>query len=53
MAGGFIPSQLHQITEYTPTLPELLISLGVYGIGLFLLTLLLKVAVGVKQEVRG
>jgi molybdopterin-containing oxidoreductase family membrane subunit len=51
IAGGFIPSPLHQMTEYAPTVPELVISIGVYGIGGFLLTILLKVAVGTKREV--
>lgn len=53
ISGGFIPSPLHEVNEYFPTLPELIISLGVYGIGMLLLTLLLKVALTVKQEASG
>ncbi|BBO90620.1 sulfate reduction electron transfer complex DsrMKJOP subunit DsrP [Desulfosarcina ovata] len=53
IAGGFIPSPLHEITEYVPTGPELIISLGVYGIGSLLLTLLLKIVIGVKAETTG
>jgi molybdopterin-containing oxidoreductase family membrane subunit len=53
ISGGFIPSPLHNITEYVPTFPELVISVGVYGIGFLILTVLLKVAVGVKEEVMG
>ena len=53
IAGGFIPSPLHEITEYVPTGPELVISAGVYGIGGLLMTVLLKIAVGVKREVGG
>ncbi len=53
ISGGFIPSPLHKVTEYVPTLPELVISLGVYGIGFLILTVLLKVAVSVKEEVTG
>jgi molybdopterin-containing oxidoreductase family membrane subunit len=34
ISGGFIPSPLNKVTEYVPTLPELVISLGVYGTGL-------------------
>ena len=34
---GFIPSTLETITEYMPTLPEILITIGVYGIGAFIL----------------
>jgi len=36
--------------DYVPTLPELIISLGIYGIGLLMLTVLLKIALMVKQE---
>lgn len=50
VSGGFIPSPLHQVTEYAPTVPELVISLGVYGVGALLLTILLKIAIGVKLE---
>jgi hypothetical protein len=50
VSGGFIPSPLHRITEYAPTLPELMISTGVYAIGLLCLTILLKMAVHVKNE---
>jgi molybdopterin-containing oxidoreductase family membrane subunit len=51
IAGGFTPSPLETVTEYIPTKMELLISLGVYAAGFFLLTVLYKVAVGVKREV--
>jgi molybdopterin-containing oxidoreductase family membrane subunit len=47
---GFIPNPLDQVTEYTPTLPELTISLGVYAVGLLVLTLLFKIALGVRAE---
>jgi [DsrC]-trisulfide reductase subunit P len=50
VVGGFIPSPLEQITEYTPTLPEMSITLGIWGIGALILTLLYKVAVSVRQE---
>ena len=50
VTGGFVPNPLHEVVEYTPTLPELLISLGVYGIGGLCLTMLLKIAVSVKRE---
>lgn len=50
ISGGFIPSALHQITEYVPTPPELIISMGIYGIGILCLTFLLKIVVRVKTE---
>lgn len=50
VAGGFIPNPLEHVTEYFPTRPELIITLGVYAIGALILTVLYKVAVGVKEE---
>ncbi len=52
ISGGFTPSPLHKVTEYVPTIPELVISLGVYGIGFLVLTVLLKTAVSVKEEIQ-
>ncbi|MFH0811174.1 MAG: NrfD/PsrC family molybdoenzyme membrane anchor subunit [Pseudomonadota bacterium] len=49
VAGGFIPSPLEHVTEYWPTLPEVLIALGVYAIGFLVLTVLYKVAISVKE----
>lgn len=48
IAGGFIPSPLHHVTEYIPTIHELMISAGVTAIGLFILTILLKITISVK-----
>jgi len=53
ISGGFVPNPLHHVTEYMPTLPEILITLGVYATGLLVLTILFKVAVGVKEEAGG
>ena len=41
--AGFIPSPLGRFTGYRPTLPELLISAGVYGIGAFLITIFFRI----------
>jgi molybdopterin-containing oxidoreductase family membrane subunit len=51
VVGGFIPNMFEKITEYTPTVPELLITLGIYGIGFLILAVLYKVAVSVKEEI--
>lgn len=48
--GGFIPSPLGHVTEYTISNTELAISAGIWGIGAFILTILYKIAVGVKAE---
>ncbi|MBI9088073.1 MAG: polysulfide reductase NrfD [Desulfobacterium sp.] len=53
IAGGFVPSPLHHITEYMPTINEVAITLGIYGVGLLVLTILYKLATTVKEEVRG
>ena len=51
ISGGFVPSPLHHVTEYIPTLPELLISLGIWATGFLIVTILYKIAISVKQEV--
>jgi molybdopterin-containing oxidoreductase family membrane subunit len=48
---GFIPFPLEKITEYSPTGPEVMITLGVWAMGLLILTVLYKIAVSVKEEV--
>jgi molybdopterin-containing oxidoreductase family membrane subunit len=52
ISGGFVPSPLHHVSEYAPTLPEIGITLGVYAAGFLVLTALFKMAVSVKEEVR-
>jgi len=51
ISGGFVPNPLHHVVEYTPTIPEIIITLGVWATGFFILTLLFKIAVSVKEEV--
>ncbi len=48
--GGFVPNMFEGITEYWPTLPEAMITLGVWAIGTLVLTVLYKVAVSVREE---
>lgn len=50
LVGGFVPNMFETITEYTPTLPEVLIALGIYGIGALILSVLWKIAIEVKKE---
>jgi molybdopterin-containing oxidoreductase family membrane subunit len=49
---GFVPSPLGYYNEYWPSTQEVLIGLGVYGIGAFVLTILYKIAVGVREELK-
>jgi molybdopterin-containing oxidoreductase family membrane subunit len=48
---GFVPSQLGYIAEYWPTPLEALITLGVWGVGLLVYTMLVKIAISVMGEV--
>ncbi|MDN5347212.1 MAG: hypothetical protein PWP65_776 [Clostridia bacterium] len=50
VVGGFIPNPFERVTEYAPTVPEVLITLGVWAVGFLLLTILYKIAVSVKEE---
>jgi molybdopterin-containing oxidoreductase family membrane subunit len=50
ISGGFVPNPLHEVNEYIPTIPELIIALGVWATGFLVLTILYKVTVGVKEE---
>jgi molybdopterin-containing oxidoreductase family membrane subunit len=48
--GGFVPSPLEEITAYHPSFQEIMITLGVWAAGFFILTVLYKIALGVKEE---
>ncbi|MBI3600481.1 MAG: polysulfide reductase NrfD [Nitrospinae bacterium] len=50
VVGGFIPNPFEEITEYLPTAPEVLITLGVWAAGLLIITMLYKIAISVKME---
>lgn len=49
IAGGFIPSALHHVTEYVPSLHEIVIAAGVTAIGMLILTVLYKIAISIKH----
>ncbi len=48
--GGFVPSPLEEITAYHPSFNEIMITLGIWATGCFILTVLYKIALGVKEE---
>jgi Ni/Fe-hydrogenase subunit HybB-like protein len=50
VVAGFVPSPLGKIVEYRPTAPEIMITLGVYALGFFILTVLYKIVVGVREQ---
>ncbi len=42
---GFVPGTLGEIYEYSPTTPEILVTMGIWAIGAMIYTLLLKFAI--------
>lgn len=48
---GFIPSPLGEIVEYTPSLVEIGVTAGVWALGLFVLTVLVRVALPIELGV--
>lgn len=49
--AGFIPNPFDKVVQYWPTVPEVMITIGVYALGFFVLTVLYKIAISVKEEV--
>lgn len=50
LVGGFTPNMFEAVTPYMPTAKEIAVALGVYAIGALVLSLLWKVALGIKRE---
>ena len=44
---GFIPSPIGEVTEYTRRFVEWMMTLGIWAFGFFILTILLKGAIGI------
>ena len=44
---GFIPSPIGEVTEYYPTMIEIMTTIGLWAMGFFILTILLKGAIGI------
>jgi Ni/Fe-hydrogenase subunit HybB-like protein len=51
ISAGFVPNPLHEVNEYMPTFPEVMITIGVYAVGALVLTIFYKITIGVKEEV--
>lgn len=47
---GFTPSPLGETPVYMPTIPEILITKGVWSVGFLIITILFKVAISVKED---
>lgn len=44
---GFIPTPIGEVTEYYPSFVEVLLTIGIWAFGFFILTILLKGAIGI------
>jgi Ni/Fe-hydrogenase subunit HybB-like protein len=51
--GGFVPNMFEEVNPYWPTMPEALITLGVWSIGFLVLTFLYKIAITVREQTAG
>jgi molybdopterin-containing oxidoreductase family membrane subunit len=49
IVAAFIPSPFGAVTEYAPTLPEILIVLAIWAVGSLILTVLYKIALSVRE----
>jgi len=47
LVPGFIPTPIREFTQYFPTTLEILVTLGNWAVGFFILTVLLKGAIGI------
>ena len=50
IVGGFVPTPLGAVTEYSPTLPEMTIALGIWAIGCLMITVFYKIALSVRSD---
>lgn len=48
--AGFVPNTFDEVTVYAPSVAEIFIGLGVYGIGALVVSVLWKIAIEVKRE---
>ena len=49
IVAGFVPSPLGVVADYAPSVPEMLISLGVWAVGALILTVLYKIALSIRK----
>ncbi len=47
---GLVPSPMGELIDYAPSLVELMITLGIVGLGMFVITMLLKPALIIEKE---
>ncbi len=50
LIAGFNPTPFHTIVEYWPSINELLVSMAIFAMGAFVITILFKIATEVKKD---
>jgi Ni/Fe-hydrogenase subunit HybB-like protein len=50
IVAGFVPSPMGVVTEYAPTVPEMLIVLAIWAVGALILTVLYKIALSIREQ---
>jgi Ni/Fe-hydrogenase subunit HybB-like protein len=53
LVTGFVPSPLGKVVRYTPTGSEAAIAIGIWAMGLLIITVLYKIFISVRQEEAG
>ncbi len=52
VVAGLTPNPLGYVVDYWPTLPEFVIALGIFALGMLIITVLYKVALGVRRQLK-
>ncbi len=52
IVAGFIPNPLGEVVLYSPSITELMISMGIYAIGLLIVTALYKIVLGLRKQLK-
>ena len=51
--GGFVPNPFEEVHTYWPTMPETIITIGVWALGFLVLSMLYKIAITVREDTTG
>jgi len=51
--GGFVPNPFEEVHTYWPTMPETIITIGVWALGFLVLSMLYKIAITVREDTAG
>jgi Ni/Fe-hydrogenase subunit HybB-like protein len=51
LVAGFVPTPLGKVVRYMPTVPEVAIAIGIWAMGLLIITVLYKIFISVRKEV--